>query len=55
MHTLKELICELKALAEGTETRMLHGVTLDAVTDKIYTSRGRTCEPIIRSADVTLH
>jgi hypothetical protein len=40
---------------EGKETRMLHGVTLDSVTDKIYTSRGRTCEPIIRSADVTLH
>lgn len=40
---------------EGTETRMLHGVTLDAVTDKIYSSRGRTCEPIIRSADITLH
>lgn len=40
---------------EGTQTRMLHGVTLDMVTDQIYSSRGRTCIPVIQSADITLN
>ncbi len=44
-----------KVKIEGKETNMLHGVTLDMVTDRIYGSMGQTCEPIIRSAEITLH
>ena len=46
---------QLAWLRETLATSPFPCVTPDSVTDKIYTSRGRTCEPIIQSADITLH